>query len=102
MQVLPIPQEGWVRFLQDYESIADSLPRELSDIEGTTSKAELKVITSGSKTGTSLNFYLQIGNLVYRYIVKQGCTTREKIILICERGRTNIKPLILTSNSDST
>ena len=70
MLVLPNPQEGFVRFLQDYESIADSLPSELFQIDGTASKAALCVITSGTKTGTSLNFYCQnlIGKNVYRYI----------------------------------
>ena len=90
MLVLPNPQEGFVRFLQDYECIADSLPSELSHIEGTTSKAVLRVITSGTHTGKSLNFFLQIGNDVYRYIVLQGNTTREKISLICERGRRDL------------
>jgi hypothetical protein len=90
MLVLPNPQEGFVQFLQDYECIAASLPSELSDIDGTTSRAVLRVITSGATTGKSLNFYLQIGNLVYKYQVLQANTTREKITLQCERGNTNL------------
>ena len=90
MIVLPNPQEGFVQFLEDYECIAASLPSELSDIEGTTSRAVLRVITSGTITGKSLNFYLQIGNDVYRYQVLQANTTREKITLLCERGNSHI------------
>ena len=90
MLVLPNPQEGFVQFLEDYESIAASLPSELSDIDGTTSRAVLRVISSGTKTGKSLNFYLQIGNDVYRYQVLQANTTREKITLHCERGNSKL------------
>ena len=61
MLILPNPQEGFVQFLEDYECIAASLPSELSDIEGTTSKAVLRVITSGNIAGKSSQISAKLG-----------------------------------------
>ena len=76
--------------MSEYEQIATLLPKFADEFEGTIGKPELKVITSGTKTGTSLNFYVQINNTVYKYLVHQGSATPERVTLICERGNNKI------------
>ena len=74
--------------MNEYERKASVLPRNLESSEGSNGVPQLKLITSGTKTGTSLNFYLQIGNTVYKYIVHQSCSTPDKITLMIDLFKT--------------
>jgi hypothetical protein len=76
--------------MNEYERKASVLPKTLESSEGSNGVPELKLITSGQRTGSSLNFYLQIGNAVYKYYVLQGCTTPDKITLKCVQDRNTI------------
>jgi hypothetical protein len=67
--------------MNEYERKASVLPKNLESSEGSNGVPELKLITSGTRAGSSLNFYLQIGNSVYKYLVYQAATTPEKIML---------------------
>jgi hypothetical protein len=69
--------------MNEYERKASVLPRNLESSEGSIGVPELKLITSGERAGSSLHFYLQIGNSVYKYLVHQSSTTPEKITLKC-------------------
>jgi hypothetical protein len=77
--------------MNEYERKASVLPKTLESSEGSNGVPELKLITSGEKCGSSLHFYLQIGNTVYKYLVHQSCTTPEKITLKCVHD-CNYKP----------
>jgi hypothetical protein len=76
--------------MNEYERKASVLPKTLESSEGSNGVPELKLITSGERAGSSLNFYLQIDNTVYKYHVLQGCTTLDKITLKCVQDRKNI------------
>jgi hypothetical protein len=69
--------------MNEYERKASVLPRNLESSEGSIGVPEIKLITSGERAGSSLHFYLQIGNSVYKYLVHQSSTTPEKITLKC-------------------
>ena len=74
--------------MNEYERKASVLPKNLESSEGSNGVPQLKLITSGTKTGTSLNFYLQISNTVYKYIVHQSCSTPDKITLMIDLFKT--------------
>jgi hypothetical protein len=76
--------------MNEYERKASVLPKNLESSEGSNGVPELKLITSGTRAGSSLNFYLQIGNSVHKYLVYQAATTPEKIMLKCEQSRSSI------------
>ena len=75
--------------MNEYERKASVLPRNLESSEGSNGVPQLKLITSGTKTGTTgLNFYLRIGNTVYKYIVHQSCSTPDKITFMIDLFET--------------
>ena len=53
--------------MNEYERKASVLPKTLESSEGSSGVPELKLITSGQRACSRLNFYQQIGNTVYRY-----------------------------------
>ncbi|CBY07432.1 unnamed protein product [Oikopleura dioica] len=63
--------------MNEYERKASVLPKTVECSEGLNGAPELKLITSGTRTGSSLNFYLQIDDFGEHIIFGMiKCTTR--------------------------
>jgi hypothetical protein len=72
--------------MAEYSSLAENLPRP-GDIRGSTNRAFLLAVTSGTKTSRSLNFCSQIGTNVYKSQIIHNLTTSDTVTLKCSAKR---------------